>query len=232
MSSFFGNLISAGTNAFLGSQISGGNQQGFDWGSLLGGLFSAASNIYASKKSYDAQKDAAELQAEAAQEQVKQAGFQEQMAGQQEQAAMESQRLAELNAVDAEVSNAREQENLRLSQAAEQSEARARAAASGVVIDSGSTGGFLDAKEQNAAGQLGWMKQVGESEVRNIRTEGETAKQQGLATAMGTRASAAGTRAQAAGTKAASKTTKAGAYNSALTGVNNIFDIGKRNAWF
>ena len=204
----------------------------FDWGGLIGGLIGAVGTIYASKKSYEAQKDASELQVEAAQEQVVQAGYQEQMAGQQEIAAMEAQRLAELNAVDAEVQNVREQEQLRVTQAAEQGEARARAAASGVEIGSGSTGAFLSEKKSAAKEQLGWLTQVGESKVREIRSEGEAVKQQGLAQAMGTRAQAAGTRAQAAGTKAAAEISTSGAYGTALSGATSIFNIGKRNEWF
>jgi len=192
-----------------------GNWFGSIFGSMLPGLVGSLFQAYSAKKSYDAQKDAAEIQSEAAAEQVRAAGFQEQMAGQQEMAAMESQRLAELNALDAQVQNAREEENLRTSQAAEQSESRARAAASGVTL-SGSTGKVLDEQGRVADEQLGWLKQVGESKVRNIVSEGETAKAIGMSQA----------------TKASAKTTKAGAYNALARGASNIFNIGATNKWW
>jgi gas vesicle protein len=208
----------------FGFNFNSSGSGGFDWGGLLGGIVGSIANVYAANKSYSAQKDAAEIQREASQEQVKAAGFQEQMAGEQEQAAMEAQRLAELNAVDAQVQNAREQENLRLTQAKTEGENRARAAASGVTL-TGSTGAVLEEQKRVAGEKMGWLEQVGQSEVREIRAGGEAAKSQGLAQAMGTRA-------QAAGTKAASKTTKAGAYQSALGGINSIFQIGASNKWF
>lgn len=199
--------------------------------SFLPSLVSALTTAYTGYQSYQSQKDASELQYEAAQAQVKAAGFQEQAASQQEMAALESQRLAELNAIDKEMQTAREIENTRLAQAQEQSESRARAAASGVTL-TGSTGVFLSEKEKVAGEQLDWMAKAGESAAGVIRKQGETAKLTGQAGASQTRAQAETTRAGARQTEAQAGTTKAGAYSTAASTVNTLYQTGKQSNWF
>lgn len=199
--------------------------------SVLPGLVSSLATVYTTKKAYDAQRDASELQSEAAQEQVRTAGLQEAAAAQQEVAAVESARLAELNAIDAELQSAREVENLRQAQRAEQATSRARAAASGVTL-TGSTADYLQEQQRVGSEQLGWLAKSGASKVDQIRQQGQIAQAQGMEKAAQTRAGAQATRAQAAGTKASAYGTKAGAYQSLGQGAYNLFNIGQTMKWF
>lgn len=207
------------------------SDDGGDSFSFLPSLIGAVTTAYTGYKSYESQKDASELQYEAAQAQVKAAGFQESAAAKQEMAALESQRLAELNAIDVEMQSAREIENTRMAQNQQSSESRARAAASGITL-TGSTGAFLTEQQRVQSEELGWMAQAGEQRASITRQQGETAKLTGLAQADQTRAGASSTRAGASSTKAQSKGTMAGAYGTAGSTINSLWNIGKQSNWF
>lgn len=227
-----------GANQILGSvnwgpgTTVGGSSSGSGSTSFLPSLIGAVATAYTGYKSYESQKDASELQYEAAQSQVKAAGFQEEAAAKQEMAALESQRLAEMNAIDSELQTARDIESTRFAQEAESSEARARAAASGFVSSSGSIGAFIDKKNEVFGQELDWMAKAGASSAANIRKQGETAKLTGQAQADSTRAQAASTRAGASATESQAKGTTAGAYGTAGSTVNTLYNIGKQSNWF
>lgn len=221
-----------GTNQLVSSVNWGSNTSVSGGGSsMLPSLIGAVATAYSGYKSYESQRDASELQYEAAQQQVISAGYQEQAAAAQEIAALESQRLAEMNAIDAEMMTAREVDNTRLAQAQEQSEARARAAASGVTL-TGSTGAYLSEQERVGEEQLDWLQKAGGQQADIIRQQGETALLTGQAQADQTMAAAAATRAGAKGTEAQALGTKAGAYGTAGSTINSLWNIGKQSNWF
>lgn len=118
----------------------------------------AASAAYSSYESHEAKKDARE-------------------------AAKEALALSELNASAAEQENQEAMRREERQQESDESLARAKAAASGVDIDDGSVGGYLqDMKAENEL-QLDWMKRSGLMNVDIIRRGGMAAYNQGKATA-------------------------------------------------
>ena len=224
----------------------------FDFGNLLGGLFGGgssksgggfdaqdlfslltmATNIYGGIKSYKAQKEAAEVQADAAQEQTRVAGLQEAQAAQQEVAAIEQQRMNERNTIAKQQQQAIEEHNRQREQQQAEGMARAKAAASGVVMDSGSTGAYLTEQERVHASEMDWLKKANMSEIDAMRAQTQYDRQMADMQANQTRINASGTRAQAAQTKAQASQTKAGSYGALMGTANTIWDIGSRSNWY
>lgn len=137
---------------------------------------------------------------------------QSEAAAAQEDAARESQRLAELNAINEERETARQAENLRLAQSKEEAENRARLAASGISYDQqGSYGLSLKEQEKINREQLGWLKQSGANQADILRRQGKTSYD--IA-------------------KANAKTTQYGAYGAITGGIQGLYDTGYKASWW
>ena len=135
---------------------------------------------------------------------------QSEAAAAQRDAARESQRIAELNAINQERETAQQAENMKKAQEREQAMNRAKASASGVA-PGGSFDLVMDAQKAEHAKQLGWLKQSGKSQAEIIRRGGQLAYGQGMAQA---------------------KQSQYGAYGSLLGGIGGIADTGTRAGWF
>ncbi len=201
-------------------------------GDSLMGLLGLAGEIYGGYQSYKSQQDAYEIMKEAQQQQVKTAGLQEQQAAKQEIAAIEQQRINEQNILQAALQNAQEEENLRLAQKQKMGERRARAAASGVVMDTGSFGRNLTEAQKVAQSEFDWLRKANESEIAAMKAKTRYDRQMADMAAGNTRIAASNTRAGAAGTGARASQARANAYGSLLGSGRNIFNLGERTNWF
>lgn len=109
-------------------------------------------------------------------------------AAKQEDAARQSRRLAELNAINKERETTQELANLKGQTNREEALSRARAAASGVNMGTGSFGLALEDQEQSNREQYAWLKQTGASQADILREQGKYSELQGMAGADVTRA--------------------------------------------
>lgn len=105
-------------------------------------------------------------------------------AHQQSEAADEAGEIAERNAERAEAEAEESARRLQRQQDANQSLARARSAASGVV--GGSIDDYLSGMEAEDARQLDWMRKSGKSQSDIIRAEGDLAVDRGKSAAWST----------------------------------------------
>ena len=211
------------------------------FGSLLGaltkgdnlmGLLGLAGEIYGGYQSYKSQQEAYDIMKEAQQEQVRTAGLQEQQAAKQEMAAIEQQRINEQNMIQAAIQNAQEEENLRKRQKQEIGERRARAAASGVVMDTGSFGRNLTEAQKIAQSEFDWLRKANQSEIQAMESKTKYDRQMADMAAGNTRIAASNTRAGAVGTGARASQARASAYGSLLGSGRNIFNLGEKTNWF
>lgn len=114
-----------------------------------------------------------------------------------------TRQLSKQNEVTIQANNAEEQYRLQKNQTFVYSEAVARAAASGVILD-GSSAIYLKDLRDTQTNELEWLKRVGDQQVRQEEINGILGYQSGLGQAAAQKAAAIGSVGQAA----------AGAYNA------------------